>query len=90
MHWSAFVHECLVQVMHELVDAVLALDADRAVRAIIITGRGKAFAAGADIREMADLDEQQVDSCTTTNMSRPLTASLCCTRKLQASVIKLQ
>jgi hypothetical protein len=48
------------QVMHELVDAVMQLDADSSVRAIIITGRGKAFAAGADIREMAGLDQAQV------------------------------
>jgi enoyl-CoA hydratase/carnithine racemase len=46
--------------MHELVDAVMQLDADSSVRAIIITGRGKAFAAGADIREMAGLDQAQV------------------------------
>jgi enoyl-CoA hydratase/carnithine racemase len=50
------------QVMHELVDAVMALDADSSVRAIIITGRGKAFAAGADIREMAGLDQAQVQA----------------------------
>eukprot|EP00775_Hariotina_reticulata_P008548 gene8548-8731_t len=47
------------QVMNEVVDAVLALDSDASVRAIIITGRGKAFAAGADIKEMASLDEKQ-------------------------------
>ncbi len=40
--------------MRELVDALEAADADDAVRAIVITGSAKAFAAGADIREMAD------------------------------------
>uniref|UniRef100_A0A383V9A1 Enoyl-CoA hydratase n=1 Tax=Tetradesmus obliquus TaxID=3088 RepID=A0A383V9A1_TETOB len=49
------------QVMHELVDAVMQLDAEPSVRAIIITGRGKAFAAGADIREMAGLDQAQAE-----------------------------
>ncbi|KAF6261538.1 cyclohex-1-ene-1-carboxyl-CoA hydratase [Scenedesmus sp. NREL 46B-D3] len=49
------------QVMHELVDAVMQLDADSSVRAIIITGRGKAFAAGADIREMVGLDHAQAE-----------------------------
>ncbi len=39
--------------MRELVDALEAADADDAVRAIVITGDAKAFAAGADIREMA-------------------------------------
>jgi len=54
--------------MNEVVNAVLALDTDTSVRAIIITGRGKAFAAGADIKEMASLDEKQVETlpaCTT-------------------------
>jgi enoyl-CoA hydratase len=50
----------VLQVMHEFVDTVMALDADSSVRSIIVTGRGKAFAAGADIREMANLTAQQV------------------------------
>ena len=40
--------------MTELVDALEALDADGAVRCIVITGNERAFAAGADIGEMAD------------------------------------
>jgi enoyl-CoA hydratase len=46
--------------MHEVVDTVMALDADSSVRSIVITGRGKAFAAGADIKEMATLTQQEV------------------------------
>jgi enoyl-CoA hydratase/carnithine racemase len=47
--------------MHEVVDAVLELDGRDDVRAIVLTGRGaRAFAAGADIREMAALDARQV------------------------------
>jgi enoyl-CoA hydratase len=41
------------KLMEELVDALEALDANDAVRSIIITGNDKAFAAGADITEMA-------------------------------------
>ena len=37
----------------EFAQAIGALDADRAVRAVIVTGSEKAFAAGADVREMA-------------------------------------
>jgi enoyl-CoA hydratase len=39
--------------MEELVQAVRVMDADPAVGAVVITGSSKAFAAGADIKEMA-------------------------------------
>ena len=42
-----------LQLMGEIRDALLALDADDAVRAIVITGNERAFAAGADIKQMA-------------------------------------
>jgi enoyl-CoA hydratase len=42
------------QLMRELGDALRAFDADAAVGAIVITGSQKAFAAGADIKEMKD------------------------------------
>jgi enoyl-CoA hydratase len=41
-------------VMAELVDALEQHDADGAIRAIVVTGGTTVFAAGADIREMAD------------------------------------
>jgi enoyl-CoA hydratase len=40
--------------MDELVAALQACDADESIRAIVLTGGPKAFAAGADIAEMAD------------------------------------
>jgi enoyl-CoA hydratase len=43
-----------LRLMDELVDALQAFDADGAVRAIVVHGSEKAFAAGADITEMAD------------------------------------
>ena len=39
--------------MDEVVAAVTAMDSDPGVGAVVITGSGKAFAAGADIKEMA-------------------------------------
>ncbi|SFC28822.1 enoyl-CoA hydratase [Flexibacter flexilis DSM 6793] len=42
-----------LQLMSELRDAIQALDANPEVRAIVITGNEKAFAAGADIKQMA-------------------------------------
>jgi enoyl-CoA hydratase len=39
--------------MDELVAAVSGMDADPGVGAVVLTGSGKAFAAGADIKEMA-------------------------------------
>ena len=43
-----------MKLMEELVDALETMDKDDNVRAIILTGNEKAFAAGADIKEMAD------------------------------------
>lgn len=40
--------------LNELVTALAAFDADEAVGAIVITGGGRAFAAGADIKEIAE------------------------------------
>ena len=40
--------------MNELIDALESLDRDEMVHCLILTGDEKAFAAGADIREMAD------------------------------------
>jgi enoyl-CoA hydratase len=42
------------ELMSELCDALAAADKDERVRCIILTGSEKAFAAGADIKEMAD------------------------------------
>ncbi|MFS0865706.1 enoyl-CoA hydratase-related protein [Microbacterium sp. 179-B 1A2 NHS] len=43
------------QVMHDVVAAAEAFDADQGIGAIVLTGGERAFAAGADIKEMADL-----------------------------------
>ena len=42
------------ELMQEVRDALQQLDKDDAVRVIIITGNEQAFAAGADIKQMAD------------------------------------
>ena len=42
------------RLMHEIVAAAEAFDADPAIGAIVVTGSPKAFAAGADIKEMED------------------------------------
>jgi enoyl-CoA hydratase/carnithine racemase len=46
-----------LQVQREFAEAAGAADADVAVRAIIVYGGPKVFAAGADVKEMADWDE---------------------------------
>jgi enoyl-CoA hydratase len=52
------------ELMRELVQAVLAFDADERIGAIIITGNERAFAAGADIKTMANatMTEMLADS----------------------------
>jgi len=48
------------QLMREVVEQVQAWDADPGIGAIVITGAGRAFAAGADIKEMASATYDQV------------------------------
>ncbi len=62
-----------LQVMGEIRDALKALDDDASVRAIIITGNERAFAAGADIKQMAGknaIDMLQIDQFTTWDQIR--------------------
>ena len=49
-----------IQLMTELVDALEMLDKDDEVRCIVLTGNEKAFAAGADIKEMADASAMEM------------------------------
>ncbi len=48
------------QVMAEVTTAAAEFDADAGIGAIVITGSAKAFAAGADIKEMASLSFSEV------------------------------
>ncbi len=43
-----------IQLMNELTEAITAFDADPAIGCMVLIGSEKAFAAGADIKEMAD------------------------------------
>ncbi|PTX19439.1 short chain enoyl-CoA hydratase [Pontibacter mucosus] len=62
-----------LQLMGELRDALKALDEDDAVRVIIITGNERAFAAGADIKQMAGktaIDMLNIDQFSTWDQIR--------------------
>jgi len=48
------------QMMRDMTGALQALDADPAVGAIVVTGSAKAFAAGADIKEMQALTFEEI------------------------------
>lgn len=48
------------QMLKELHEALVEIDNDNSMKCSIITGNGKAFAAGADIKEMADKSEAQM------------------------------
>ncbi|HCJ50097.1 MAG TPA: enoyl-CoA hydratase, partial [Microbacterium sp.] len=49
-----------VQVMRDVVDAAEAFDADAGIGAIVVTGSERAFAAGADIKEMEALSGSEM------------------------------
>jgi enoyl-CoA hydratase len=49
-----------LELMHELVAAASELDADTGIGAIVVAGSAKAFAAGADIKEMVSKDYQEM------------------------------
>ncbi len=62
-----------LQLMQELKLALQALDNDDTVRAIVLTGNEKAFAAGADIKQMADktaVDMLKIDQFSTWDQIR--------------------
>jgi len=62
-----------LQLMGELRDALKSLDENDKVRAIIITGNEKAFAAGADIKQMANktaIDMLKIDQFSTWDQIR--------------------
>lgn len=70
-------------VMRELVQALEAFDADSAIGAMVITGDERAFAAGADIKEMVDasaVDMLLADNIGTwdriRNIKKPLIAAV--------------
>jgi enoyl-CoA hydratase len=48
------------ELLHELMEALEAFDRQDAIGAMVITGNEKAFAAGADIKEMADVSLRQM------------------------------
>jgi enoyl-CoA hydratase len=47
-------------ILRELMDALETFDADETVGAMVVTGNEKVFAAGADIKEMAEASEEQM------------------------------
>ena len=72
-----------LQLMNELKDALKELDSNDEVRVIILTGNEKAFAAGADIKQMADktaIDMLKIDQFSTWDQirktSKPLIAAV--------------
>ena len=72
-----------LQLMGELRDALKAFDDDDNIRVIVLTGNEKAFAAGADIRQMADktaIDMLKIDQFSTWDQikrtKKPLIAAI--------------
>ncbi|TKJ86790.1 enoyl-CoA hydratase [Pseudomonas koreensis] len=71
------------QLVHEVNQALDALEADANIGCIVLTGSKKAFAAGADIKEMAELTYPQIymddlfsDSDRVANRRKPIIAAV--------------
>ncbi|WP_252503127.1 enoyl-CoA hydratase/isomerase family protein [Sporosarcina sp. Marseille-Q4943] len=76
------------EILEGLKEAILTVEADEEIRVVVLTGRGKAFCAGADLKEMMrELENRQLgqtslldDADSTfgslTKMSKPLIAAL--------------
>ncbi|MGB9641078.1 MAG: enoyl-CoA hydratase-related protein, partial [Anaerolineales bacterium] len=72
------------QLLHELMDALAYFDQDSTIGAMVISGNERAFAAGADIREMADasaIEMMQRDTIEQfdriRSMRKPIIAAVC-------------
>jgi enoyl-CoA hydratase len=50
------------QILGELMDALSGFDKDESVGALVVSGSGKSFAVGADIKEMADASKAEMVS----------------------------
>ncbi len=68
------------QLLEELAAALTELDAAPRVRAIVLTGSEKAFAAGADVKEMADKSFVDMYPRRTTSPGRPRRSGGCASR----------
>jgi enoyl-CoA hydratase len=71
------------QLLHELAGVIAEAEADEGIGCIVITGSQKAFAAGADIKEMAELTYPQIymddlfsDSDRVANRRKPIIAAV--------------
>jgi enoyl-CoA hydratase len=49
------------ETMGELIEAIDALEKEEGIRAVVITGNGKSFISGADIKEMAHMSPQEAE-----------------------------
>jgi 2-(1,2-epoxy-1,2-dihydrophenyl)acetyl-CoA isomerase len=64
-----------LQMYSDILDALKQCERDKAVRAVILTGAGKAFSSGADLMEMqAHLSEIQIDEMLRTGLNRIVSA----------------
>src|SRR5215207_3566382 len=70
------------QIVHEIFDALEAFDHDDSIGCMILTGSDKAFAAGADIKEMVEQDavammnDDFTDWMRLTRITKPIIAAV--------------
>ncbi len=61
IHTSEKINQFSIEALNEFSEILKKLETDKSIHALILTGRGKAFVAGANIKQMFDMGQQEAE-----------------------------